>query len=36
MARVANGEEVAGHEEVAGVRGFGSGTALPVAPVVYR
>ena len=32
---MANGEEVAGDEEVAGVRVFGSGAALPVAPVVY-
>ena len=31
---MANGEEVAGNEEVAGVRVFGSGAALPMAPIV--
>ena len=31
---MANAEEVAGDEEVAGVRVFESGAAVPVAPVV--
>ena len=31
---MANGEEVAGDEEVAGVGVFGSGAVLPVAPIV--